>query len=315
MRFDILRAKPVRCGFAAQLPLAAGHISERDRMRKFLRILVIGCSILAVAGCSLATVAYNNGATVLSYALDDYFDLNRSQQDWLKPRLERFIDWHRGSELPVYRQMVNEAMHQVASGARVEDARRLYAGGRNRVELAAEFALPDMAAFLLQLEPRQIAYLENKLLADHRKLLDEMQVPAAKRQQRRVERLQERFEDWMGPLNRSQQAKIQAALGTSPAINMDALRLADRQRRQGEFIGLLKAPKDAATMQRELRRMLFHAEQGRDPAYQAELNRQFDEGLDLLAAVLAEASSEQTQRVQKRLGGYAEDIRSLLRSS
>ena len=281
-------------------------------MRKISVIAATLVSALIVAGCSLATVAYNNAPTVLIYALNDYFDLTTEQEEWLKPRLNRFIEWHRATELPAYRRLLDDATRQVGEGARAEDARVLYENGRTRVARAGDRALPDLAAFLLQLEPRQIAHLEKKLAADNRQMAEEAAVPLATRQQKRVEKAVERYEEWFGSLSAAQAAKIRAAMAAlSP---LDAMRLADRKRRQAEFIALLKAAPELAVVKTEFRRMLLQPERGRDPAYQAEFDRQTEATVMLVMSLLAEATPGQRARVQKRLNGYAEDIGSLLRS-
>lgn len=282
-------------------------------MRRFSLIAVAFVSLLIVAGCSLATMAYNNAPTVLTYALNDYFNLSTEQEDWLKPRLNRFIDWHGVNELPAYRRLIDEATRQIGDGPRAEDARVLYENGKMRLEHAGDRALPDIAAFLFQLEPRQIAHLEKKLATDNRKMEEEAAVPLLQRQQKRIEKAMERYADWFGTLSDAQATKIRAAMVTLPP--MDAMRLADRKRRQVEFLALLKAAPDVALLQTELRRMLLQPEHGREAGYQAELDRQFDSTISLMMSLLSEASPTQRARIQRRLNGYGEDISSLLRSS
>ena len=282
-------------------------------MRRFSPIASAIAGLLILAGCSLATMAYNNAPTVLIYALNDYFDLSTEQEDWLKPRLNRFIDWHRANELPAYRRLVDEATRHIGDGARIEDVRALYDAGRARLERAGDQVLPDIAAFLFQLEPRQIAHLEKKLAADNRKMEEEAAVPMLQRQQKRIEKAMERYEDWFGSLSTAQAAKIRAAMAALQPL--DAMRLADRKRRQAEFLALLKAAPDVVLLKTEFRRLLLQPERGRDPAYQAELDRQFDSTISLVMSLLSEASPTQRARIQRRLNGYAEDISSLLRSS
>ncbi len=282
-------------------------------MRTIVRIILAAAGVLAVAGCSLATMAYNNAPSMTLYALNDYFDLSAEQEAWLKPRLNGFIAWHRANELPIYRGLLNEASRQVESGVHNEEVRAFYVNGRMRLERAADHALPDITAFLAQLTPQQIARMESRMAADNRKMEEEARVPAVERQQQRVKKSLLRFEDWFGPLSMTQAAKIRAVLSTMPPL--DEMRIADRKRRQTEFIALLKAAPDAQTMQTALRWMLLQPERGRDAVFQAELDRQLDSTLTLVKSLLVDAAPAQRARVQKRLNGYAGDIDSLLRSS
>ena len=282
-------------------------------MRKLFSITAALSAALVMASCSLATMAYNNAPTLLTFALNDYFDLTAEQEDWLKPRLSRFIDWHRSNELPAYRHLVNEAVLKVGNGVQPEDARLLYESGKLRLERAGDRALPDMVAFFAQLEPRQIAYLEKKLAVDNRKMADEAAMPLVKRQQQRIEKALKRYEDWFGSLDTAQENKIRSTMAEMSPL--DEMRLADRKRRQAELIALLKAAPDAAVLQTECRRMLLQPERGRDAAYQAQLDRQMEATVTLIMSLLAEATPVQRAQIQKRLNGYADDIGSLLQSS
>jgi Family of unknown function (DUF6279) len=281
--------------------------------RTLFRFVLFAIVAALLGACSLATVAYNNAATVVNYALSDYFDLTAEQEDWLRPRVEKLVAWHRSNELPAYRRTIEEARSRVAGPVKLEDLDGLYANGRTFVGRATDRALPDIAEFLSQLSPEQIAKLEVKLAKENDKLAKESRVGTDTLKKKRVERYHQRFEDWMGELTAEQKAQISAVV--SGMVSLEDYRLADRKARQAEFLKLIKQRPEPATFQCELRQLILQPELKRDPAYTAEWERQQKEILILGATMVSGASAEQRQRIQKKLSGYANDISILLRSA
>lgn len=278
-----------------------------------LRVMIIGVAMLGVlTSCSVATLAYNNAGTLIGYALGDYVELTDQQETWLKERVNLLIAWHRGSELPQWQRWLNETRERSAGKPETGEVRALYTRGKALVERTTEQLLPDMAALLHQLEPAQIAFLEGKLARDNRKIAQEAAIPLASRQSKRVERIQERFENWMGSLTAEQAAYLQSR--TMALVSLEEMRSADRQRWQREFIDLIKSKPELPVMKDELRRLILLPEKQRNPLYQAELNRQQEAMMTITAWFVANATPNQKLRLQKKLGGYAEDIASLLRT-
>jgi hypothetical protein len=282
-------------------------------VRTMFRFVLFAIFIAMLGACSLATIAYNNASAVVNYALSDYFDLTAEQEDWLRPRVEKLVAWHRSNELPVYRRTIEEARLRVAGPVKLEDLDSLYANGRTFAGRATDRALPDIAEFLSQLSLEQIARLEVKLAKENDKLAKESRVGADTLKKKRIERYHQRFEDWMGELTAEQKAQISAVV--SGMASLEDYRLADRKARQTEFLKLLKQRPEPAIFQRELRQLVLQPELRRDPAYTAEWERQQKEILSLGAAMVSGASTEQRQRIQKKLSGYANDISILLRSA
>jgi Family of unknown function (DUF6279) len=282
------------------------------RFASLVRFALFAALTFALGACSLATVAYNNASTVVSYALSDYFDLSAEQEDWLRPRVEKLVAWHRNSELPAYRRTIEEARLRVAGPVKIEDMDALYAEGRTFASRATDRALPDVAEFLSQLSNEQIAKLEVKLAKDNEKLAKESRAGSEVLKKKRVERYYERFEGWMGELTAEQKAQITAAVSAMPSL--EDYRLADRKSRQTAFLKLLKQRPEPGVFQRELRQLILQPELKRDPAYTAEWDRQQKDILALAASLVSSASAEQRQRIQKKLSGYANDISNLLRS-
>jgi hypothetical protein len=280
-------------------------------MQKLFSLLLVA-SMLVLSACSLATVAYNNAGVLITYQADEYFDLSPAQEEWVRQRANKLIAWHRATELPQYRRVLNEAQARAETGMTAADVEAAYADGRNAFMRVADRMLPDVADFLLQLDPQQIQYFEDKLARDNEKLARESKGGEEALLKKRIERHEQRFKDWMGELSAAQRDDIRAAIGAMKPL--EEFRIADRRARQADFIALLKSRPDAASMQKQLRQMM-QPEMKRAAAYREALEQQQKTLMQLIARVSITATAEQRARVQKRLGGYANDITALLNNA
>jgi hypothetical protein len=279
-------------------------------MKRVFSIAIALFLLLSVAACSLATVAYNNADMLITYNVDDYFDLSGAQEEWLRARINKHMAWHRANELPQVRRVIEDARVRVDDGLTMAEIENGYANGRAMYLRVAEQMLPDIAEFLLLLEPQQIRFVEEKLASDNEKVAKEARGDEVKLKQKRVRRFEEQFKDWMGDLTAAQLAEINSAVSAMKPL--DDLRLANRRAKQAEFIALLRAKPDSAAMQKALRPMLLQPELKRAPDYRSELEQQQRAIMELVARISVTATPLQKARVQARLLGYEKDIAILL---
>ena len=80
------------------------------------RWLIIGSALLALAACSAVRVAYDNGPSLAGLWLDRWLDLDRQQEAALEPALQRWFEWHRASELPVYAERPERLKMKIYDG-------------------------------------------------------------------------------------------------------------------------------------------------------------------------------------------------------
>lgn len=281
-------------------------------MRRLKLLIASAFAAVFLAACAATTIAYNNAPVAVAYVADDWFDLTPAQRDWLKPRVEKLLAWHRANELPQYQQLIARAAERANGEVSVEDVNALYAESRRAVTRMVETALPDMVGFLQLVDEEQIAFLAQKFAKENEKLAKEMTLAAPVRRENRVKRYVERYESWMGNLTPAQRDVIRRTVEPLP-FNEEA-RLADRRRWQGEFIAMLKSKPDEATLTRELRILMLAPETRRDASYQARWMAQQATLKALTAELMATASAEQRRAVQRKFNGYARDVSALLKS-
>jgi hypothetical protein len=271
------------------------------------RFLLLAIGALALASCSATRVAYDNAGTMLRFMAASYLDLDAAQSEDLTPRIARFHQWHRSSELPVYAALLRSASQRAAKGITAEDVAWGLASVRSRYRRFAAKAAEDAAPVLATLAPAQIAALERKFTENNEKYTREFLPPDDKeRRGRQLKRMLERFRDFAGELTPDQEARIgRFALAHERYV---ALRFEDRQRWQREFVAALRRERAPEELGRRLAEMFERPELRRSEEFTRE-DKRWDEDLGQLIADLdGSLSARQRAHVVRRLSDYAEDF-------
>jgi hypothetical protein len=281
-----------------------------------MRLLALLFTLLALsllAACSMTTFAYNNAVPLLSWYIDDYVDLRDEQRDFARKCLERLHVWHRASELPEYRRVIDAALRESQGPVSGEDVRRYYLLGRTFMTRAGEHALADAADFLLQLDSRQIGMLEARLAKENDKLERErIKLPLEVRQEKRLQRYVESFESWLGGLTAEQKEYVAEALSRMSLT--DEVRLEERRRLQQEFIQTLQSVPGRKDLIDRLHVILIDPEPLRAPAYRAQVERWQHDVPHMVAWVVNHATPQQRAYLGRKLRSYSEDIVSLMQT-
>jgi len=282
------------------------------------RFLLLAAVALAAASCGMAThLAYNNIATMysnaapmLAWMVDDYVDMSGSQKDWVKERFERTLAWHRTTELPEYRRLLETVAEKAEEPFRAEDVQQVYRELRAYYNRTAEHLLPHVADFLLQLDAEQVAQLEKKMADDNRRMARESgRGTPEERLRRRTERLFVHLEEFTGRLEPSQRALVAEHLRQN--VDLTPERMADRRARQAELMALVRARPERERMIAGLRRLIIDTDSWRSAAYREKLRERERQTIGMLVALSQTLSRDQREHLQRRLRGYARDFRTL----
>ena len=280
-------------------------------MKRAGRLLVIVIAALVLAACSMVRVAYNNASPLGAWMVDDYFDLQDGQKDFVRVRLARALAWHRESELPEYRKFLLDLISRTQGPVTPDDARWADVAMRSFYHRALERLMPDMAEFIEKLDPEQATTLARRFEEENAKAAKERNKGAAdERLERRTRRFIDYVEDWTGTLDASQRELITARYAEMPEITAEWL--VDRRFRQSETIALMRAKLPREQTIAGLRRLLIDSEGWRDPAYVAKLKLRDRQFYEIVAALSVTLTPEQRVRIHKRLRGYLEDVSSLM---
>ncbi len=281
-------------------------------LRKLPIYLCIAGAAMVLAACSIGRLAYNNASPVVTYMVDDYFDLSGDQEYWVRQRFGRLQAWHRTSELPTYERDLRDAVARTERPLTVEDARWVNKTLRTYYHRLVEHALPDVADLILQLDDEQVRRFEERFAKESRKIEGESGAkgPKEAREEKRTAKLIDQIEGYTGRLSAEQRDLVAGRVHFMPDIA--GLRLADRKQRQEMVAALVRAKPPKAEVIAGLKRVLVETDTWRKPAYVAALKQRDEHLAEMLVALSATWTPEQRASVQKKLRGYLADVSSLL---
>ncbi|MGI9026135.1 MAG: DUF6279 family lipoprotein [Burkholderiaceae bacterium] len=260
-------------------------------------------------------VGYRNADTVGLLWIDRYLDLTSEQQAFVKPRLRALVAWHRTTQLPDYATLGTEMKKLGQRAITPAEVTALAKQLRQRIDISAQHALPDMADLALKLTPDNIGAMEDKFADNDDKFRDDNHVrgEVEKQQKARYDKTLDRVEEWYGRFSREQRAAIRKLSDARPLDN-DIL-LAERQRRERELVALLtriereKPSRDAVIGLLRGYNERFEFSPDRDKRAFQESMRRATEAMD--AAIHNLATPAQRERAIAKLQDWIDDFRSL----
>lgn len=277
------------------------------------RIIAAALLALAFAGCSALRLAYNQADTLIYWWLDDYVDFTSAQAPAARDAIAQWLDWHRRTQLPDYSAQLDRVAAELQQDITPAQACRWFEQVRERVDLAAQQALPGFAALAVGFDARQldsIAAQQAEVAAKDRE--DFTQGDATERLAASVQRTVKRFEQLYGRLDAPQREVLAQGVAASP---FDPERwLTERERRQRELMAVLRRvagqpPAEAAAL---LRTHWQETQRSPDPAYRRYAERLEPYNCEFVARLHNATAPAQRKVAQGRLQGWQADLRRLV---
>lgn len=276
------------------------------------RLLLAAGLLLLLCGCSTLRIVYNQADHLLAYMAHDYFDLDAQQRQEFHARLDPLLKWHRQEALPDYVRFLSEAKKRGEQPVTRDDAQWLVDGFKARFRNLAAKGAPDAAEMLSSLTAENIQALEKQFAKVNQKFVREHKLNGSRDEQRRArhERTVKRIKDWTGSLTAAQEERIAALNERLPYT--DHLRHQDRQRRQKEFLALLKQRQNKAEFARALAPWLADWERGRPPEVAQALNDAYEKRVALYLEIERMLTPQQRAHVLHKIQDYIDDLNALL---
>lgn len=288
------------------------------RPRAFpVRIIGVLLALALLAGCSAVRLGYNHLASIGYWWLDGYADFDEAQTHRVRAELAALQEWHRRSELPAYAVLLQRMQGLAGGPVSAAQVCQLAAQMRLHAQRLGERSAQGLAAVAPMLRPEQLRHLAQQFDKHDRKWREEwLDVAAAEREERRLERAMERAEMFYGRLEEPQRAILRQGLATSG----DDARLSwrERQRRQQDILQTLQehaanaqpgAP--ARHVEAEMRALLQRSLDSPDPAYRQTLDRRIAGSCRTVAALHNSTSTAQRRHALDKLRHYEDDLRAL----
>lgn len=275
--------------------------------QRYGKIMALATGILLVTACSANRLTYNNLDWLISWKVGDYVSLTGDQKSWLAQRTDEHLAWHCDSELPRYLPLLDGLEASLLSDS--PEADRL-TGNLPAVERAVERLFgeiaPTVSGLLSQLDDRQVEELSSNLEEKQAELEERYSEPDLTTQYReRMERARERLEDWLGPLEDAQYARL--ADWAAQLQGHNSIWLENRQVWQQALTAALKE-RSAPGFDQQVSGLLIEREDYWTEEYRSIARKNRVEGARLVAELMQMASSDQRTYLSRKLDRLRSDI-------
>lgn len=271
------------------------------------RAALVAC-LLLLGACSSTTFVYNRLDTILPWYLDDYVELNSSQDKQLDRLLQPFLAWHRQQELPRYMSILDQIDTDLDQALTPDQIGLIY----TEVEVAwlqlqdqslewllalgATLSDEQVEEFLAYLQERQEEYEGEYLSRSEREYREES-----------YEAFEDSMQDYLGRLSSGQRQRLRAA-------SLD-LQRSDQVWLQERAAWLQRL---AVLMQREpgweerVREAIALRDETVSPAYLATYEHNLGVVFSAIADVLNSRSDKQDRYLRAELENLREDLQTLV---
>jgi len=283
-----------------------GFPQSRPLVRLLLSTSLVMFSVVSVTGCGVK-LAYNNLDRFIKWSMDDYMDLDPSQEAFFKAELASVLYWHRTTQLPIYARAIRQLEVELADGATVEE---LFVFGQGVEEWWKQIltaSLPMSTQLMFSATDEQLDQFAVQYDKDVRKYIK----PYAKltpdeRRERWAREFRDYFEFFSGQLNNEQKQLIETQ---SRRFVADDRSWADYRKRYGAaLVALVRQRTSYVEFSRAFSDMTYGRERWYGDEYSAALASNRDLYRDLSLALLDSLTTEQRRALSKNLLDLAKDF-------
>jgi hypothetical protein len=295
------------------------------KLRRIIGLALAVPLVLALGGCGMLRLAYDQAPMLLYWWIDGYADVSGEQTPKLREGIDRWFVWHRRTQLPDYAALLVRAQREVLEPTTAAAACSWQSEIEQRIELAATEVVPAAAELMLSLSPEQLLHIERRMvkgLAEAR--ADFLQADLAERKASSLKRSVGRFENLYGRLESAQRERLATALASS---NFDPERwLAERELRQRDMLrtlttvsalGRAGGDREAARQQAQAAARAITERMTQSPRadYRAYQQRLRQDNCQLAASLHNATTPAQRQVARAKLKGWETDVRALITSA
>ena len=259
-------------------------------------------------GCSRVQFAYQQLDWLIPFYVDDFIELNDSQDAYLEAEVDRLLSWHCKTHLSDYADLLRGANWDFQQGsmdlARLQIALTRIEDYWREIKLQASPAIgrlflsssqSQLEAFLGALEERNREWLE----------AFESQTPEALRE-KYAERMRDELERWFGDLTPAQQRAVVDWSRRFEPAGLEGFQA--RGQWQASLRALFQRRSPEAEFQAGLQALLIDPRAVQPEPYQRRLERNRATTLELLVQVAGQLNAEQLQHLDDRIQAVAEDF-------
>ncbi|RON11491.1 hypothetical protein BK659_01410 [Pseudomonas brassicacearum] len=279
-----------------------------SRWFKHLALLLTLC--LALPACNRMGMAYRNLDVIIPWTLSDYLDMTSEQKDWLNERLKEHLSWHCSTQLPGYLDWLDRLQRMVETNqvtdaalqARILEAKQAIAQTTREIT-------PSAVKLLQGLNDQQVNEMEQAFAKDLRQRQDQyVKPPLAQQIKHRIERMDKRLGDWLGPLNNAQEQRVVAWANALGEQNQQWI--ANRAHWQALFSAAVEQRHNSDFAQR-IETLLVDRETLWTPAYRQAYANTEAQARSLIVDLMADSTADQHQHLLKKIDKVRSDFSAL----
>jgi hypothetical protein len=278
-------------------------------MKQVLLLLTFFC----ISSCSFAEVIYKNLDWYMVWQVNRIIDLDAEQERYVERAAENYMSWHRVEELPLYRDLLIRIRNMAADSLTAVELDSAYTAIKERVQVLMESASDETADLLVTLTPEQIDGMEKNMEKMNRRFDKQEDEDGSKQRKKRVDRIQERVEDWVGALSPEQEKWL-----ISYAMQMPTSTdywLEHRRWRQKQLLDILRGKNGEDEKKSAIRSWVVRQDFGKSENYvRAERTAQ-EATIRFIVEIDRRLTSLQRQYLLEKLAKYIRIAEDLTRKS
>jgi hypothetical protein len=280
-----------------------------------LSSLLAALSLTVCAACSEINggtfkLLYDHSDWLLQHSVGHYVDLDKSQTQVLRARIERLHRWHRTHELPLYADVLDDAAQRVARGLTSEDVVWLFSIVDERRDVAAGRIADDFSPLILMLRPDQRSQIAEIFEHDDARYARRDIDPGRQKTiELRTAWLTRQTEYWTGELTAAQRGRIRAV--NAATAGLPEARLNEYRRRQGAFLQLVGSKEGESAVRATLALLLQMPRAGADESYLRSITQYKQELSRMILDIDRSLSESQRTTAVVRLHRFARGLRDL----
>jgi hypothetical protein len=207
---------------------------------KFRFLLRILATLLALVflSCNKLKLGYEYADWLVTYSVEDNFDLDKPQRAMLKDEVSAYFHWHRGQILPIYADFATWIAESARNGIKPAEVDSGYARYRILYRRTLEPVVEKSVNLLVTLSPEQVDQWLERVRRKNAKMRKSFSGSPEERLEHRFVKIVDELEDWTGKLSKDQKARIKALNRTLPWNGN--LYLEMRERVQDHLADMLK---------------------------------------------------------------------------
>ena len=270
---------------------------------------MLAAVLLCLLGaCSSTTFVYNRLDSILPWYLDDYVDLNNTQDRQLDEMLAPFLTWHRQQELPRYVALLEQVEVDLDGPVSAAEVAGIYTGIEDAwlrlqdksldwlLALGASLSDEQVEEFLEELNERQEEYEEEYLERSELEYREDS-----------YESLVDSMQDYLGRLNDAQRERLRAA--SLELRRSDSIWLQERAAWLQRLDVLMQRQPG---WQQRVREAIALRDETVSEQYNATYEHNLEVIFSAIAAVLDSRSERQDRRLRAELRDLREDLQTLI---